>query len=198
MKFRRRTTFAAPLIISVASCSCGKTDPTQETPKRYPGPSWSVFMAPDGCKALASEGDASRAPAREVKCPPGSSGRNVIHIAQRTDKICAVLPPDCFDERCLETPTDCPLEVGKSLPKKLGAMMEVEMRDGECHLEEHNPDCPPNVDCNPPAPKRVSCPPGITEDKNIMIAILVDGSCAVVPEGCETQDCVGAKTDCPK
>src|SRR5438128_2669774 len=123
MKFRRRTTFAAPLIISVASgCSSAKTE-TSEKPKRYPGPSWSVFMAPDGCKALEAD---SKAPAREVPCPPGSSGRNVIHIAQRADKICAVLPENCFAEKCLETPTACPLEVGKSIPKKLGATMEIE------------------------------------------------------------------------
>jgi hypothetical protein len=195
--FRRRTVFAAPLIISVASCSSSSDKPP--APKQYPGPHWSVFMAPDGCKALAMEGEvASKSAAREVACPPGSSGRNVVRIAQRADKICAVLPPDCIEEKCLETPTACPLEVGKSIPKKLGAMMEIELRDGECHVEEHNPDCPPNVDCNPPAPKKVGCPPGITEEQNMNIAILVDGNCAVVPEGCETQDCVGARTECPK
>lgn len=158
-----------------------------------------MFMAPDGCRALATEVDGlSKAPAREVQCPPGSSGRNVVHVAQRHDKICAVLPDNCFDEKCLETPTACPLEPGKTIPKKLGAMMEIELLDGECHVEEHNPDCPPNVDCNPPAPKKVACPPGIIEGTNMHIAILVDGNCAIVPEGCETQDCVGARTDCPK
>lgn len=193
--FRRRTTFAAPLILSVA-CSSSDKPPA---PKRYAGPHWSVFMAPDGCKALAMEGDvASKSPAREVPCPPGSSGRNVVRIAQRADKICAVLPSDCFDEKCLETPTACPLEAGKTIPKKLGATMEIELRDGTCHVEEHNPDCPPNVDCNPPAPKRVACPPGITEESNVFIALLVDGNCAVVPDGCETQDCVGPRTECPK
>ena len=193
--FRRRTTFAAPLIISVACSSRGDRPPE----RHYPGPHWSVFMAPDGCKALAMDGDeASTAPAREVACPPGSSGRNVVRIAQRHDKICAVLPSDCVAESCLETPTACPLEAGKSLPKKLGAMMEIELRDGVCHIEEHNPDCPPNVDCNPPAPRRVRCPPGITEERTMTIALLVDGNCAVVPQGCETQDCVGARTECPK
>ncbi|MGE0397005.1 MAG: hypothetical protein AB7T06_09825 [Kofleriaceae bacterium] len=198
MKFRRRTTFAAPLIISVAT-SCSSSDKPSDKPKQYAGPHWSVFMAPDGCKALAMDGDApSTSPAREVACPPGSSGRNVVRIAQRADKICAVLPDDCFDEKCLETPTQCPLEVGKSLPKKLGAIMEIELRDGECHVEEHDPDCPPNVDCNPPAPKKVTCPPGITEEQNMGIALLPDGNCAVVPDGCELQDCVGARTECPK
>lgn len=194
--FRRRTSFAAPLIVSVAACSSDKAD---DKPKRYGGPAWAVFMAPDGCRALelAHEGT-SKKPAREVSCPPGSSGRNVVYIAQRADKICAVLPRDCFDEKCLETPTNCPLEEGKTLPKKLGAMMEIEMRDGWCHVEEHNPDCPPDVDCNPPAPKKVGCPPGITEEQTMNIAILVDGSCAIVPEGCETQDCVGARTECPR
>lgn len=190
--FRRRTSFAAPLIVTVATgCSSDKTD----APKRYPGPVWSVFMAPDGCRGLD---ESAKTPAREVTCPPGSSGRNVVRIAQRADKICAVLPDGCFEERCLETPTECPLEPGKQLPKKLGATMEIEMRDGECHVEEHNPECPPNVDCNPPAPKKIGCPPGITEDNTMRIALLPDGNCVVVPEGCETQDCVGSRTECPK
>jgi hypothetical protein len=196
--FRRRTSFAAPLIVTVATgCSNG---PANDKPKRYPGPMWAVFMQPDGCRALPTDGERNptKETAREVKCPPGSSGRNVVHVAQRADKICAVAPDDCFDEKCLETPTDCPLERGKSLPRKLGAMMEIELRDGECHVEEHNPDCPPNVDCNPPAPKKVECPPGITEDKNVMTALLPDGNCVVVPDGCDEQDCVGARTPCPK
>jgi hypothetical protein len=191
--FRRRTTFAAPLIVSVAACS---SKSTPEIAKRYPGAAWAVFMAPDGCKALEERDQPP--PAREVACPPGSSGRNVVRIAQRGDKSCAVLPDHCFDENCLTTPTECPLAAGKALPKKLGAIMRIEMRDGECHVEEDNPDCPPNVDCNPPAPKKVTCPPGITEEKTIGVALMYDGNCAVVPEGCTTLDCVGARTECPK
>ena len=122
----------------------------------------------------------------------------MVRIAERSDKTCAVLPDGCLDEKCLATPTDCPLDFGKQLPKKLGAVMEIEMREGSCHVEEKNPDCPPNVDCNPPAPKKVACPAGITEEKNVDIALLPDATCAIVPEGCSTLDCVGAKTECPK
>jgi hypothetical protein len=192
--FRRRTSFTAPLIVSVAACS--SKSPANEPPKRYAGESWAVFMAPDGCKAL-EERDRPP-PAREVPCPPGSSGRNVVRIAQRADKICAVLPDHCFDETCLETPTECPLAVGKTLPKKLGAIMRIEMRDQECHVEEDNPDCPPDVDCNPPAPRKVTCPPGITEEQTVGVALMVDGNCVVVPSNCSTVDCVGPRTECPK
>ena len=200
--FRRRTQFAAPLIVTVAACSGGS--PKSDKPKRYPGHVWAVTMSPDAC--LATETDlgcppdvtCNPPPPQEVQCPPGSSGRNTIRIAERGDKTCAVLPPSCVEESCLTTPTACPLPFGQSLPKKLGAIMEIEMRDGSCHVEEKNPDCPPNVDCNPPAPKKVACPPGITEEHEIDIALLADGTCAVIPEGCSTTECVGTKTECPK
>lgn len=200
---RRRTTFAAPLIVTVASCSSsGKADQA-ERPPRYPGTVWSVFMQPDGCHAL-EEPDCppnvacNPPPVREVKCPPGSSGRNIVRIAQRADSQCAVLPEGCTSDRCLESPAECPLPPGKTIPKKLGSTLEIEMRAGECHVEEHTPECPPNADCNPPAPRRVRCPPGITEEANVNIVVLVDGSCAIVPEGCTTQDCVGARAECPR
>ena len=205
--FRRRTQFAAPLILSVAaSCSGGKDkpegNPPPPPPKRFPGTTWGVTMRLPNCEAveLAScpPGASCNPPAPQaVECPPGASGNTVTQIGQLADKTCAIVPVDCYEPRCATLPTPCPLAPGQKLVPKIVFVWHIEKRGAGCHAEEEDNECPPGVDCNPPKPRMVACPPGITEDKTVDITQLADGTCAVVPDGCTTAGCVTDKTPCP-
>jgi len=73
----------------------------------------------------------------------------------------------------------------------------IEKRGDTCHAEEEDHDCPPGVDCNPPAPRTFPCPPGVTEDKPLHFAELPDTTCVLVPDGCEDTRCATEKIDCP-
>jgi hypothetical protein len=98
---------------------------------------------------------------------------------------------------CAKVPAPCPLPFGQKVAHKIVFAWHIEKRGAGCHAEEEDHDCPPGVDCNPPKPRMVPCPPGITEDKDVNITQLVDGTCAVVPEGCTDVTCVTDKTPCP-
>lgn len=163
-----------------------------------------MTMQPMGCIAIEDvacppSGPACNPPApQEVVCPPGSSGKNVVHIAKLPDKECAVLPAGCLEPACATPRVACPLPVGEKLKVKLAFVWHIEKRGDECHAEEEEEDCPPGVDCNPPGPRRtMPCPPGASEEKDVLVAELPDGTCAIVPEGCEDVTCVGDKTPCP-
>jgi len=136
-------------------------------------------------------------PPQEVECPPGTSGKTVTRIGELDDKSCAIVPPGCLEIDCAKTPAPCPLPQGQKVVHKIVFAYRIEKRGETCHVEEEDHDCPPGVDCNPPKPRSIPCPPGITEDKDVHVTQLVDGSCAVVPEGCKDMTCLGAKTPCP-
>lgn len=200
--FRRRTQFAAPLIISVAAAGCGTKEPKRESPKQFPGTMWSVTMRLPNCEASQDigcpPGQSCNPPApQDVECPPGASGNTVTRIAQLPSGTCAILPPGCFEVACAKTPAPCPLPPGKKLLTKIVFAWKIEKRGEGCHAEEEDHDCPPGVDCNPPKPRMVPCPPGITEEHDIDVTKLPDGTCAVVPEGCTDVGCVTDKTPCP-
>jgi hypothetical protein len=91
--------------------------------------------------------------------------------------------------------TPCPLPSGQQVVHKLANVWTIEKRGGGCHAEEG--DCPPGVDCNPPQPRMMPCPAGITEDHDVRVAELPDATCVIVPDGCADTSCVGAKTPCP-
>lgn len=204
--FRRRTTFAAPFIVSVAACSGGKANENPQ--KTYPGTVWYVSKqagSDDVCRAsLTNLGCPKGAmcnppPPSESKCPPFEGGQDWMHVARRADGGCAVLPPGCVDESCLGLRTDCPLDIGQHLPVELtSAFTIIQRADDKVCLASGNMECPPNIHCNPPPPATVACPPDITPDKPLRVGVLPDQSCVIAPEGCSTSDCVGAKIDCPK
>lgn len=121
--FRRRTQFAAPLIISLAACSSSK-GPESPPPKQYPGTIWYVMNEPGGdCKATETELGCPKGvmcnppPPSESKCPPFADGQNWANVAKKKDGTCAVLPSGCFDESCLGAAAPCPLPIGEALPK---------------------------------------------------------------------------------
>jgi hypothetical protein len=200
MAVRRRSRFAAPLVITVAACS--KTEPPK--PPAYSGMSWDVRMVGGkGCRAdevfreCPPEGDCNPPPPRAVECPPGSSGRTLIRVAELPDKTCGILPAGCFDASCVKLKAPCPLPAGQTLRDTFVEVWTIEKRAAGCHAEEAEHDCPPGVDCNPPQPRMIPCPAGITEDTNLRVAPLRDGTCVIVPPGCDEPSCATAKTPCP-
>ncbi len=222
--FRRRTQFAAPLIISVAAAGCGSKSSEPPPPEKqiagpknrepsppktqFAGPMWSVWMQLPGCKAAIDMRDVKCPPdvecnlpnppaPQDVECPPGASGKTTQYIAQLADQSCVLVPPGCIELACARTPTPCPLPPGTKLVAKIVFAWKIEKRGEGCHAEEEDHDCPPGVDCNPPKPRMVPCPPGITEEKDLAVTQLADGTCAVVPEGCTDVSCVTDKTPCP-
>jgi hypothetical protein len=123
--FRRRTVFAAPIILTVAACSGGKT-PEEPAPKRYPGATWHVSQrgGPDDC--MAGETDlgcpkgvrCNPPPPQTIKCPTFPEGREWVRVVKRPSGECAILPDGCFDDTCVGAATDCPLPFGQQLPPK--------------------------------------------------------------------------------
>ena len=204
--FRRRTQFAAPLILSVAA-SCGTK--TRESPpkKRFPTATWSVWMDLPGCKAAVDMDItcppnetctvANPPPPQDIECPPGASGKTRQRVAQLADLSCVIVPEGCLELACAKTPAPCPLPPGHKLVHKIAFAWHIEKRGEGCHIEEEDHDCPPGMDCNPPKPRVIPCPPGITEDKDVEVTQLVDGTCVIVPEGCKDLGCAVTKTPCP-
>jgi hypothetical protein len=203
--YRRRTQFAAPLIVTLA---CGNSEPTETRNPPPPAPkfkgAWDVRRAPaGGCLAedanpCAPDTKCNPPPPRAIECPPGTSGRTVIRVVELPAHTCGIAPAGCADPTCVKLATPCPLPHGQRFPQKLVEVWTVEKRGSECHAEEPNPDCPPNVDCNPPFPRKIECPPGVTETVALQVAQLADGSCAIVPDGCVAPACTTTKVACPK
>lgn len=192
--FRRRTTFAAPVILTVAACSGPK-----EKPKPEPRPFtaiWQVTMANMKCEARGPAANPP-APAREIECPPGMTGNITMEVVQVRDNLCEVLPAGCTDATCAKPTTPCPLPPGQKLVKKLAFVWVIEKRGEQCHAEELDLTCPPGADCNPPAPRTFPCPPGVTEDKPLRFAELPDLTCVLVPDGCEDTGCATQPIECP-
>jgi hypothetical protein len=191
--FRRRTAFAAPVILTIAACSSGK-----EKPKQSPfGTMWSVEMR-ENLKCYAAGPMVNPpAPAQEIECPPGMTGGRDMQVAMLMSSQCAVVPPGCTEASCARPFTPCPLPPGQRVVKKLAYVWTIEKRGELCHAEEEDHECPPGVDCNPPAPRTFPCPPGVTEDKPMQFAELPDATCVIVPAGCEDTGCATEKIDCP-
>lgn len=136
---------------------------------------------------------------RSIECPPGMSGTTIFTIGELANKTCGIVPTGCVDERCVKIAAPCPLPAGQVAVQNLAVVWTIEKRDDDCHAEEgegHDA-CPSGIDCNPPQPRIVKCPAGVTETQSIRIAELVDATCVVVPDGCETTGCAKQKVDCP-
>jgi hypothetical protein len=111
----------------------------------------------------------------------------------------AIVPKACMDASCAKIAAPCPLPSGSSCRRfvEVWVVEKNKNGDGGCHAEEPEGTCPPGVDCNPPVPRKVACPPGVSDTVEVRVALLEDKSCAIAPEGCNTPTCVGAKTACP-
>lgn len=134
-----------------------------------------------------------------IDCPPGMSGTTVFTVAKLANKRCGIVPRGCFDETCVTIPAECPLPFGEEAVQKLAVVWTIEKLGDDCHAEEgegHDA-CPPGVDCNPPMPRIVKCPPGVTETQSLRIAELVNARCVVVPDGCENTGCAKEPIACP-
>ena len=192
--FRRRTRFATPVILSVAACSSSKTEPPR---REFPGATYTVQMV--DMKCVAQERGNPPPPPRAIQCPPGMASTTVFTVGTLANGTCGVVPNGCFDEACVRIPTPCPLPPGQPLVEKLAIVWTIEKRGETCHAEEGegHDDCPPGVDCNPPEPRIVPCPPGVTEDRPLRVAELPDATCVIVPDGCTDTGCATEKTRCP-
>src|SRR5262245_1140678 len=130
--FRRRTTFAAPVILTVAACSSGKDKPTSD-PVRPFLTAWQVRM--DNMRCEARQTGNPPPPTQEVECPPGMTGGMYMTVAMIADGRCAVAPPGCNDATCAKPITPCPLPPGQKLVKKLAYVWIIEKRGDRCHAE---------------------------------------------------------------
>lgn len=195
-RFRRRTQFVTPVVIVVAASSCASGK--EPAPKRFPGATWAVRMQLD-MKCVAIETGPNPPAPRSIECPPGMSGTTVFTVGELANKTCGIVPPGCVEERCVKIPAACPLPYGQQAVQKLSVVWTIERLGDECHAEEgegHDA-CPPGVDCNPPQPRIVKCPDGVTESQPVRIAELVDATCVVVPDGCEDTGCARQSVACP-
>lgn len=191
--FRRRTAFAAPVIITVAAgCSSSKEPPKE---KRFSGETWQVAMR--DMKCYATEPGSNPPAPREIECPPGMSGHNVITVGTVGEGTCAIVPRGCTDAACAKIHTPCPLPYGKVVVHALANLWKIEKHGELCHAEPTGDDCPPGADCNPPKPRQFPCPPGVDDNHERIVAEMPDATCVVVPEGCTNTGCATEKTDCP-
>lgn len=79
----------------------------------------------------------------------------------------------------------------------LGATWYVTRRGDGCAAMEENR-CPPDVMCNPPPPRPITCPAELADDAHgIRVTELAPGSCAVVPATCNARSCATPATACP-
>ena len=76
-----------------------------------------------------------------------------------------------------------------------GETWNVFASDGEC-LAGQVEHCPKGALCNPPPPRQIECPAGITSS-GIEIVEKPDHTCAVVPSGCVELACATQTTACP-
>ena len=75
---------------------------------------------------------------------------------------------------------------GSAPTPELAAQWNVIVTDGVCSANEHG-NCPPDTPCDPPTPRAIECPAGVT-DGLVVVGQLADGSCATA---------TGQKTPCP-
>jgi hypothetical protein len=201
--FRRRTVFAAPLIM-IAGCGAKDAPRREPDPPRpkLPGESWSVYKQGTSCRA----GDRSECPVgdscnppppRDIECPPGIGDTNVI-VAVKADSTCVIVPKDCLDIACATRATPCPDPY--DAPAKLRGPVWNIHRDPSsktaCIAYDANaclppPDGQPAPPCNPPPPQAVVCPAALG-DKPEMIraAKLPNERCAIVAADCKDLSCV--------
>ncbi|MDQ3365495.1 MAG: hypothetical protein M3680_08710 [Myxococcota bacterium] len=76
------------------------------------------------------------------------------------------------------------------------AEWNVNESNGACLASKHE-GCPPDVACDPPAPRAIACPAGTLPGSNARVVELADRTCAVAPIDCKGGPCLGAKTACP-
>ncbi len=156
---------------------------------------WTVEMQSLRCIA---HGAAAQAQAQAIECPPGISGNIKLVVGELETNECGIVPAGCVETACVKLRTPCPLPPGKQLVQKLANVWMIEKHGTGCHAEEGDiDDCPPGVDCNPPRPRMVPCPNGITEGAPMRVAELPDATCVLVPIGCQDTSCIGEKIACP-
>ena len=187
---KRRTTFAAPFVITIAAgCPSKPKPPPTEQPR-----SWTVRMVNMKCEALESfrpspdyKGPPPNPPAPQaVECPAGMASQVVKTIVQEPGK------PYCTSDGNV---TACPLPYGQALKQPLNIVWLIEKDQVGCHAEELS-NCPKGADCNPPKPRYFPCPPGVSEDHPMAVAELPDATCVRVPDGCADTGCAVDKVDC--
>jgi hypothetical protein len=202
--FRRRTVFAAPLIVIAG---CGGKEPS---PHSLGGPSWSVRKAGATCRAdvrIDCPPDvACNPPApREIACPPGATETTTIMVVEKSKNTCAIVPRGCSELSCATEATPCPTpyEVSEP-PQKLVAIWSIQPgRTSPDSCEAYDelacsvPPGQPAPPCNPPPPRAVACPKGFVRDTAMRIGQRIDRSCAIAPAPCVDVTCVKEAIACP-
>jgi hypothetical protein len=204
--FRRRTVFAAPLIVIAG---CGGKDGSQD-PSRLPGQSWTVRKQGATCRADhridCPPNVACNPPAPlEIECPPGATEAMTVTVVAKADKTCAIVPRACTSLDCATEATPCPTPPKAKVPSpKLIAIWSIHpgrSSPGSCEafddLACNVPPGQPAPPCNPPPPEPVACPTGYVIDRPMRIGQLADGTCVVAPAPCKDSSCVKEAIECP-
>jgi hypothetical protein len=201
--FRRRTVFAAPLIV-IAGCG-GKDAPND--PKRatkIDAPSWSVYERDGSCRAgVILDCERCNPPApRDIECPVGVSETVSVVVVEKPDHTCAILPSGCASLSCATQATPCPTPYGPPPANLLEAWTIQRGSQSHEQCEAFNDlacqvpagkTAPP---CNPPPPMKVECPASFVDQ--LRIGKLADGSCVIAPAPCHDTSCVKEAIECPK
>ena len=76
---------------------------------------------------------------------------------------------------------------GSAAQQNFAAQWNVIVTEGVCSANEHG-NCPPDTPCDPPTPRAIECPTGVT-DGLVVVGQLADGSCVIAT--------TNQKTPCP-
>lgn len=82
-------------------------------------------------------------------------------------------------------------------PDVPGAKWSVSVRGDECYAYSPMGHCPKGARCNPPPPRPVECPTGLTAGATVRIVQRPDATCGIIPEQCVELACVVQTTPCP-
>lgn len=67
----------------------------------------------------------------------------------------------------------------------------------ECSAHVPMGHCPKGALCNPPPPRPIECPAGLTGTGSVRVVQRPDATCGVIPDGCSELACVTQTTPCP-
>ncbi|MFN0252448.1 MAG: hypothetical protein ACKV2T_36565 [Kofleriaceae bacterium] len=201
--FRRRTAFAAPLIVIAG---CGGKDLSNDP---FGGRSWTVWKRGDECRAdvridCPPKVSCNPPAPRDIPCPAGATEAMTVVVVEKPDKTCAIVPEGCRELDCATQATPCPRPFQAAPPpKKLVAIWSIHRGSAPDSCEAFDelacsiPPGQPAPPCNPPPPMPVACPTGWVADTPMQIGRLPNGSCAVVVRGCKHATCVDQAIECP-
>ena len=208
---RRRTAFAAPLVVIVACGSDGDRS-------AHRGQSWTVRRDGATCRAEVvidcPRNVACNPPApRVIPCPEGATQTANVTVAEIEKGRCAIVPRGCSELACATAETPCPdaSSVAPPVSRPDAPTLGVEARwtitrDAKACLARITMGCPGvrSRVCNPPPPsmggptstRTIECPSALGDKPALEIAQFTDGTCAETSLDCFDKACARDPAPC--